>query len=74
MRSTRRGERRRIWTGTALAALAGTAGAQERDPGLLRAGEPLPHLELPTIDGGEVVDLAEIGRGKKVLLVQFASW
>ena len=60
---------------TVAAALlfAGTSMAQ-RGPGLFRTGEPLPHLELPTIDGSTTLDLAELGQGKKVLLIQFASW
>lgn len=36
-------------------------------------GEPAPHVHLPTIDGGEPIDLAD-HRGTKVLLAEFASW
>mgnify|MGYP001818457664 CR=1 FL=1 len=53
--------------------LAGSAAAQ-MDPGVFREGEPLPHLVLPTIDGTQTLDLAELADGKKVLLIQFASW
>ncbi|MEM1448440.1 MAG: hypothetical protein AAF957_11935 [Planctomycetota bacterium] len=36
-------------------------------------GARIPDLELPLIDGSGTFDLASL-RGKKVLLVQFASW
>lgn len=36
-------------------------------------GEPAPSIVLPTIQGEETVDLSAY-RGKKVLLIQFASW
>ena len=38
-----------------------------------RKGRPLPELRLPTIDGDRTIDLAEL-RGKKLLLIEFASW
>jgi hypothetical protein len=41
--------------------------------GIFREGAPLPHLELPTIDGARAIDLASL-RGKRTLLIQFASW
>ncbi len=54
--------------------LTGSVSAnQDRSASLLQAGEPLPSLTLPTIDGTGSIDLAEL-RGKKVLLIQFASW
>ena len=37
------------------------------------AGALVPSIELPRIDGQGSVDLAAY-RGKKVLLLQFASW
>jgi hypothetical protein len=36
-------------------------------------GAPNPALRLPTIDGRSTVDLRSL-RGRKVLLIQFASW
>lgn len=62
----------------ALAAMTSAPVPAQRG-GVLRAGEPLPHLELPTIDGERTIDLADFvasagGAGKKVLLIQFASW
>ena len=36
-------------------------------------GARIPSLELPLIDGNGTVDLADL-RGKKLLLIQFASW
>lgn len=53
--------------------LAGAAPGQT-DPDVFRVGEPLPHLVLPTLDGSTTLDLAQLGEGKKVLLIQFASW
>ena len=58
----------------AAALLFAVPSTAQRSPGLFRTGEPLPHLELPTIDGSATLDLAELGQGKKVLLIQFASW
>jgi peroxiredoxin len=36
-------------------------------------GDPHPQVALPTIDGDGVVALSSY-RGRKVLLVHFASW
>ena len=55
-----------------LAAAAPTAAAQ-RGGSVFHQGQPLPDLELPTIDGKRTINLADLG-GKKVLLIQFASW
>jgi hypothetical protein len=55
-----------LWTASVQA-------SQDRPASLLQQGHPLPGLVLPTIDGKGTVDLAEL-RGKKVLLIQFASW
>ena len=38
-----------------------------------RVGKRHPALRLPTIDGKETIDLRALA-GKKVLLIQFASW
>ena len=38
-----------------------------------RVGKHHPALRLPTIDGQETIDLRALA-GKKVLLIQFASW
>ncbi len=55
-----------------LGASASSATAQ-RGAGVFRQGQPLPALELPTIDGKRTINLADLGGGK-VLLIQFASW
>ncbi len=55
-----------------FAAATSTAAAQ-RGGSVFRQGQPLPDLELPTIDGQRTINLADLG-GKKVLLIQFASW
>ena len=55
-----------------LVALAGVASAAPQ-AGLFVKDEPVPGLELPTIDGGETIDLAGLG-GQRVILLQFASW
>ena len=38
-----------------------------------KVGERHPELRLPTIDGDRTVSLHAL-RGKRVLLLQFASW
>ena len=38
-----------------------------------QVGQPHPDFVLPAIDGGKPVSLSDF-RGKKVLLIQFASW
>ena len=38
-----------------------------------RMGKPVPPLRLPTIDGKRTIDLRSLS-GKKVLLIEFASW
>ena len=38
-----------------------------------KVGEMVPNVRLPTIDGKETVSLYGL-RGKKTLLIQFASW
>ena len=46
----------------------------EIDPAVwTTAGARLPSLELPRVDGNGTVDLADL-RGRKLLLIQFASW
>lgn len=42
-------------------------------PAELAVGAHLPDLELPTVDGGEVVRLSSY-RGRPLLVVQLASW
>ncbi|MEM7306404.1 MAG: hypothetical protein AAF682_07035 [Planctomycetota bacterium] len=52
------------------AVLAGSGSAQLGNPWAI--GEPLPDLRLPTIDG-DTLALSDL-RGKKVILIEFASW
>lgn len=47
------------------------SGAQAGDP--WQVGQPAPPLRLPTVAGDATVDLASF-RGKRVLLIEFASW
>ena len=51
-------------------ALAAPVRAQDYAP---KVGEPHPAFTLPDIQTGKPVALTEF-RGKKVLLIQFASW
>jgi len=37
------------------------------------AGQPMPELRLPTIERDKTISLHSL-RGKKVLLIEFASW
>ncbi len=53
-----------------LLALALPAIAQASPP---KEGRMHPDLRLPTIDGKSTITLSEL-RGKKVLLIEFASW
>ena len=53
-----------------LLALACPALAAREPPAV---GKPFGPLVLPTVDGRDVVDLASF-RGRKVLLIEFASW
>ena len=49
------------------------AGEGEVDFGRARIGEEHPDVRLPTIDGGSWEAISD-HRGKKVLLIEFASW
>lgn len=53
-----------------LAAQASDVRAQSYAP---RVGDRHADFVLPTIDDGQAVALSQF-RGKKVLLIQFASW
>ena len=59
-----------ILTFGGLCAAAGMAHAAGYSP---RVGEPHPDFTLPGIVDGQPVSLSQF-RGKKVLLVHFASW
>ena len=59
----------RLLLALALATFAAPATAQD----VFVEGEPLPDLELPTIDGKRAINLSEL-TGKPTLLIQFASW
>ena len=54
----------------ASALIASNAAAQNTP---YRVGERLPELRLPAIDGQQTIDLAQF-RGKRLLLIEFASW
>ena len=54
----------------ALCASAPAALAQDRRPQL---GDPYPEFSFPTLDGERTISLSSL-RGKRLLLVQFASW
>ena len=36
-------------------------------------GQPFPQLRLPTLDGKATIDTADL-KGRRVLLIEFASW
>ena len=50
-----------------------SASAQEAGEYGFQLGQRIPALELPTLDGSSTVRLSEL-RGKRLLLIQFASW
>jgi hypothetical protein len=55
-------------------ALAVAASLSSQSPEVGRAvGQLFPELELPTIDGSRTVRLSEL-RGRRLLLIEFASW
>ncbi|MEM8712599.1 MAG: hypothetical protein AAGG01_16725 [Planctomycetota bacterium] len=55
-------------------AAATETGALPLDPSVwITPGARIPDVELPRVDGGGLVRLSQF-RGKKVLLLQFASW
>ena len=56
-----------------LAALLGATGAAPAQGTSPAVGEPYPDFTLPRIDTREPVSLSSL-RGRKVLLIQFASW
>ena len=57
-----------------LGSLASAAhGGGEVDFARARPGEEHPDVRLPTIDRADWVALSDF-RGKKVLLIEFASW
>ena len=56
--------------GAVLATLATSAWAETYNP---RVGERHVNFTLPAIDDGRPNSLEQL-RGKKVLLIQFASW
>ena len=69
----------RFVVGLALALLEVAAPARaQSDPapeetGIFRVGQPVPPLELPTIDGRSTIHLASLA-GQKAIVLQFASW
>lgn len=62
---------------TALGLLSTTFGSSSAERpqsvGLFEVGRPVPALEFPTIDGQSSIALGGF-EGKRVLLLQFASW
>ncbi len=56
---------------SSLVLLLGVASAQENFAP--KDGEVFPEMSFPTLDGDGFASLADF-RGKKVLLMQFASW
>ncbi len=56
-----------------LLLLASAAPVAAQGAGVFAKNQPLPDLELPTIDGATTLNLAEL-RGTPTLLIQFASW
>jgi len=54
-----------------LAAVPVAAQSSPRVPWTV--GEPLPHVHLPDLRDGTEVDLASF-RGRRLLLIEFASW
>ena len=64
---------RRIIAVVSFAALAGIGGASFVEGAEPQVGTPIPELRLPTIERDKTISLHGL-RGKKVLLIEFASW
>lgn len=64
------GDLRAVGAG-ALLLLAPSLAAQDRM--VPEEGEPFPEIAFPTLDGGGLATMKEF-RGRKILLMQFASW
>ncbi|MFT7463910.1 MAG: hypothetical protein ACI9EF_002258 [Pseudohongiellaceae bacterium] len=60
----------RLMLVVALLAGGAAASSSREQPAV---GKPFGALVLPTVDGSQVVDLASF-HGRKVLLIEFASW
>lgn len=60
------------WSVSSMSAMSAVSQGDAIREGKSR-GERYPDLRLPTLDGDEVVALSSF-RGKKVLLLAFASW
>lgn len=58
-----------LWLGVLLC-MTTTGSALAGEP---EVGELYPELRLPTIDGSQTISIRGL-RGKKVLLIEFASW
>ena len=56
-----------------LMSAIGSPASASQTGGPWRVGAPLPDLSLPTIDGEQEIALADL-RGKRLLLIEFASW
>ncbi|CAN5908114.1 hypothetical protein BH23PLA1_BH23PLA1_35480 [soil metagenome] len=65
----------RRWTSilAACAAVFGSGSPGFAEPYAPQVGQRHPEFVLPTIGEGRPVSLSQF-RGKKVLLIQFASW
>jgi peroxiredoxin len=65
----------RRWTSilAACAAVISGGSSSEAASDAPQVGQPYPDFVLPNIEGGAPVSLSQF-RGKKVLLIQFASW
>ncbi len=57
-----------------LAAAAGPEASQAGGLGRLAPGTMLPEVTLPALDDGHGVSLRSLCRGRKTILVNFASW
>lgn len=58
---------------SALLICCGTAAMANPSRQQPEVGQPFGPLVLPTVNGSQVIDLASF-HGRKVLLIEFASW
>jgi hypothetical protein len=62
-------------SGLAVASLpwAGSSVQEADAPAGFEPNQHVPDLELPTLDGSQSLRLSDL-RGRRLLLIQFASW
>lgn len=64
---------RKMILGVALVAAMSASPRAAARAGEIGVGKPYPEIRLPTVEGDRTLSLSSF-RGRKVLLIEFASW